>query len=103
MSEFISVTIMTASHGEAEKIGRVLVEEKLAACATIVANARSIYRWKDKIEESDEYLVIAKTLTVKFDALQRRVSDIHSYECPCIIATPIAMGNEVYLKWLKVN
>ena len=103
MSAFLSIFITAASQEEAATIARVLVEERLAACATIFSHAQSVYWWQGKIEEARECAIIAKTKTEKFDALQKRVKEIHSYKCPCIVATPIVAGNEAYLKWVEEN
>lgn len=100
MSEFISIFITTSSRKEAEKIALALVEENLAACANIFSGVRSIYKWQGKVEQADECAIVAKTMSDKFDALQKRVKALHSYECPCIVATPIVTGNEAFLTWL---
>ena len=103
MNEFLSVYITTASRDEAEKIARAVVEENLAACANVFPEIKSIYRWQGKIEQSNECALIVKTSSGKFDALQKRVTELHSYECPCIVAWPIVAGNPAYLKWLGSN
>ena len=103
MPDFLSVYITTASRGEAEKIALAIVEENIAACANIFPGIRSIYRWQGKVEQADECAVIAKTTSVRFDALQKRVKELHSYECPCIVAWPIVAGNEEFLEWITKN
>ncbi len=103
MSAFLSIFITTASQEEASTIAHMLVEERLAACATILPHAQSVYRWHGKVEQAEECAIIAKTTAEKFDELQKRVKDIHSYECPCIVATPIVAGNDAYLKWVDEN
>jgi periplasmic divalent cation tolerance protein len=65
--------------------------------------AHSIYRWQGKIEQAEECILIAKALASKFDALQVRVKEMHSYECPCIVAWPIVAGNDDYLKWIAAS
>jgi len=99
-SEFISVFITAASREEAEKIARAIVQENLAACANIFPGIHSINRWQGKVEEGGECAIIVKTKTENFPVLQRRVKELHSYECPCIVAWPIAAGDSDYLKWL---
>ena len=79
---------MTASsRDEADKICLALVEERLIACANIFPGVVSIFRWEGKIERPEECAIIAKTTADKFDALQKRVRELHSYKCPCIVAT----------------
>jgi periplasmic divalent cation tolerance protein len=103
MSEFLSIYMIAATREEAESIALALVEEKLVACANIFPDVVSIYRWEGKTERANECAIIAKTTADKFDALQKRVRELHSYECPCIVATPIVAGSEGYLEWLRKN
>ena len=101
MTCILSVTITTASREEAEAIARAVVTERLAACVNIIAGVRSIYHWQGKVEESDECMLIAKTTVKKFDALQKRVQELHSYECPCIVASQIVDGDAAYVGWVQ--
>ena len=103
MTGILSVTITTASRTEAENIARAVVTEKLAACANILSGVRSIYRWQGKVEEADEVMLIVKTTVEKFDVLSVRVKELHSYECPCIVAMPIVAGDAGYLAWIREN
>ena len=92
---------MTAgSREEAERIGRALVEERLAACVNILDGMQSFYWWQGKIEEGRETVLIAKTREALVDSLSERVKALHSYDCPCVIALPIEGGNADYLAWL---
>ncbi|HEU0118359.1 MAG TPA: divalent-cation tolerance protein CutA [Alphaproteobacteria bacterium] len=100
MTDFISIHITTSSVAEAEKIAHALVEEKLAACANIVPGVKSIYRWKDKVEAGDEVYLLVKTRAELFGAVEAKVKDLHSYECPCIVALPITDGHQPFLDWL---
>ena len=101
MTEFLSVYMTAGSREEAEKISLALVEEHLAACANIFPGVLSIYKWKGKIERSEECAIIAKTTSDKFEALRKRVKELHSYECSCIVATPVTAGDERFLEWVK--
>ncbi|MDE1900344.1 MAG: divalent-cation tolerance protein CutA [Alphaproteobacteria bacterium] len=100
-AEFLSVFVTAPSYGEAEKIARSVVTENLAACANILSGAQSIYRWRGKVEQAAECVIFIKCAATQFDALQARIRDLHSYECPCIVATPIVAGNADYLNWLR--
>ncbi len=97
----IVVLITAPSEEEAAKIARALVEERLAACANIVNHIRSVYRWEGKIEDDPEVLMVVKTREALFDALEKRVRELHSYSVPEVIALPIVQGSEAYLKWLE--
>ncbi|MEW6067571.1 MAG: divalent-cation tolerance protein CutA [Nitrospirota bacterium] len=97
----IVVFITASSEDEAVKIARALVEARLAGCVNIIKNIRSIYSWQGKIEDEQEFLMIAKSQKSLFDKLMRKVKELHSYTVPEIIALPIAEGSEDYLRWLK--
>ena len=97
----VMVVYVTASDAsEARRIGRTLVEERLAACANIVASMSSIYWWDGKVQEAAEAVLILKTTKVGLDALVRRVKALHSYDCPCIEAWPVAAGYQPFLDWV---
>jgi periplasmic divalent cation tolerance protein len=89
-----------ASAEEAAKAVRLLVEEQLIACGTILPGARSIYRWKDAIEDSAESVVILKTSADGFDALEKRLRAIHPYETPEIIALDPTAVSKDYADWV---
>ena len=101
MSEISIVLVTAGSEEEAATIGRTLVEERLAACANIVPQIRSIYRWKGQIYDEQEFLIIIKTRAEQFEALQERVKKLHSYEVPEIISFPVALGLPQYLEWVQ--
>ena len=84
----------------AERIGRTLVDERLAACVNILPPMRSIYRWKSKVEETHEQLLVIKIARAQYPAVQDRIRALHPYELPEIIAVPIADGHPEYLNWL---
>lgn len=85
---------------EALRIGRALVAEKLAACVNILGPTTSIYQWQGSVEESSEVAFVAKTTIDRMESLQRRVQDLHSYACPCIVAMPIEAGLPAFLDWI---
>jgi periplasmic divalent cation tolerance protein len=99
MSEFLSLYVTSPSREVAEKIGRTLVEERLAACVNIIAATHSIYWWKGTIEEATEVVLIAKSRAAHFEELEKRISELHPYGCPCM-AWPIAAGHRPYLDWV---
>jgi periplasmic divalent cation tolerance protein len=99
--EEIVVFITASDEDEAAKIAKALVEARLAGCANIIKDIRSIYSWQGKIEDEKEALMIVKTQKTLFDSLTKKVKELHSYSVPEIIALPIIQGSEDYLKWLK--
>ncbi len=102
MTEYQRVVVyITAPREEANRIARVLVEEKLAACANIVDRVSSIYWWEGRVEEDEEALIILKTELGLVSRLVRRVKEIHPYSVPEVIALPIIAGNPDYLVWIS--
>ncbi len=96
----VVVLITAPSEEEAAEIASALVEERLAACANIVREIRSVFRWEGKIKDESEALIVAKTREALFEDLEKRVREIHSYSVPEVIAIPIVKGSEAYLSWL---
>ena len=94
------VVFVTAPRKNAAEIARHLVEKQLAACVNI-ADVRSVYAWKGKIEDADEALLIIKTREQLFTRLKKEISDIHPYETPEIIGFPVTQSSEKYLKWVE--
>ena len=97
--QYCSIYITTGDEAEARKIGRTLVEEKLAACVNFHP-IQSIYRWEGKIEEEREIAVLVKTRAELADRVIERVKELHSYEVPCIVSFPIEKGYPAYLQWI---
>ncbi len=99
--EFVVVLVTTASADEGARIGRALVEERLAACANVVGPIRSIYRWQGAVEEADEHLLVAEGARgATSPALEARVRALHSYDVPEVLALPVTAGSAPYLAWL---
>lgn len=82
------------------KIARAVVEEKLAACASILGPVRSVYWWDGAVQDEPELLLMMKTQRSLFDKLREAVLKLHSYEVPEIIALPIVDGHAPYLSWI---
>ncbi len=97
----VSVYAVFAGSEEAERIGRTVVEEKLAACINILAPCRSIYRWEGGIETADEVPAILKTHGWQADELVERIAALHSYETPCIAVWPIEKLLRRYADWVE--
>lgn len=86
--------------GEAERIGRAVVEEGLAACCNVVGGVKSIYTWKGELNTENEVLSIYKTRRELFEPLRKRIKELHGYEVPEIIAIDITAGLKEYLGWI---
>ncbi|MEJ2313647.1 MAG: divalent-cation tolerance protein CutA [Nitrospirota bacterium] len=97
----IVVLVTAPSEKEGMEIARALVEERLAACVNVVGSLRSVFRWEGRIEDEGEVLLVAKSREGLFEALDRRVRDLHPYSVPEVIALPIVKGSEAYLSWLE--
>src|SRR5580658_4745495 len=98
---YVVVLVTCASRREASRIARSVVTRKLAACANILdAPVRSVYRWKGKIEQGREFLLVIKSSRSRLAALQAEVERLHSYDVPEFIAVPIVGGSSRYLTWL---
>ncbi len=95
------VYIVCRDRDEARRIGRTLVEERLAACVNIPGEIESLYWWEGSLTEDLECALIAKTMEDAFPTLEARVRSLHSYTCPCIAALPISQASPAYLAWLR--
>jgi periplasmic divalent cation tolerance protein len=89
-----------ASLGDATRLARLLVEERLAACVNVVDGVRSIYRWRGAIQEDAEALLLIKTSAQRYEALARRLLEEHPYDTPELIRLDLAGGDSRYLSWL---
>lgn len=95
------IVLTTASNAEeASRLGRTLVEERLAACATLIPGVQSIYRWQGEIESSTEAMLFLKTGPAKLAALEARLHELHSYETPEFLVLGVEAGSSRYLEWL---
>jgi periplasmic divalent cation tolerance protein len=96
------IVLTTAgSREEAERIGRALVEERLAGCATLLPGVESIYHWRGAIETDTETLLLLKTAVNQLDALHSRLTALHSYETPEFLVLSVESASQAYSEWLK--
>lgn len=89
-----------ANPEEAARLGRALVEERLAACATLIPGVQSIFHWKEVIESSVETLLLLKTATGQLSALEARLHELHSYQTPEFLVLEVNAGSQSYMEWL---
>ena len=89
---------------EARRIAAQVVRKRLAACATIILGpVQSVYRWKGKVENAREQLLLIKTVEKQLPALEAEIKRLHSYDIPEILALPALWGSADYLSWLCEN
>jgi periplasmic divalent cation tolerance protein len=101
MSRELIVFVTTSDGAEAARIAETLVNERLAACVNIVAEVQSVYRWEGKVARDAEALMIIKSTQDRYDELERRIRQLHTYTTPEVIAIQIERGSEDYLRWLR--
>ncbi len=92
-----------ANPEEAARLGRTLVEERLAACATVVPGVESIYHWQGQVETSAETLLLLKTGPDQVSALEARLHALHSYKVPEFLVVDVESGSRGYLDWLEAS
>jgi len=97
----ISIYAIFADAEEAERIGRAVVEDRLAACVNILGPVRSIYRWQGEVQSADEVAAIFKTTADLVDRLMTRIAGLHSYEVPCVVASPVDKLLGSYAQWVE--
>jgi len=95
------VLTTAGSADEARRIAEVLLERGLAACVSIAPKGVSIYRWKGKTEESEEWLLWIKTTEAAFEQVRDTILEVHSYELPECMCLAIENGSEDYLQWIQ--
>lgn len=101
MSNELVIFVTSSNRDDAARIAESLVSERLAACVNIVGQVESIYRWEGKVTSDSETLMIIKTTDDRYNDLEKRVKELHSYTVPEVIALRIERGSESYLEWLR--
>jgi len=100
--KYVVVLVTCGSRAEAQRIAREVVSQRLAACANMLEiPVYSVYRWKGKVENAREFLLLIKTSARRLPALEAEVRRLHSYDVPEFIALPIVAGSPAYLRWLR--
>ncbi|MFQ5896708.1 MAG: divalent-cation tolerance protein CutA [Candidatus Methylomirabilia bacterium] len=94
------VLVTTPSVEEGQRIARAVVAEHLAACVNVVPGLRSVFFWEGQLQEESEALLVIKTSRERYEALQRRVFELHTYSVPEVLALPVEAGSPSYLAWV---
>ena len=96
------VVLVTApSEAMARELGQRLVDDRLAACVSVVPGVTSIFMWEGKREEASEALLVIKTGAERYPALQQRVLELHPYSVPEVLALAVEAGAPAYLRWVQ--
>ena len=103
MSAIVTVYALFPSEEEARRIARILIEERLAACANILGPCHSVYHWQGAIEEAEEVPVLFKTRGLRAEALIGRLAELHSYDVPAAVAWPISEAWPAYASWVAAE
>ncbi|HEX2312366.1 MAG TPA: divalent-cation tolerance protein CutA [Thermomonospora sp.] len=98
---YVQVTTTTDARQEAATLAKSAVRERLAACAQLVGPIASTYWWEGEIESAEEWMVVFKTTAGSFEELAALITELHSYDTPEIIATPVVAGSADYLRWVS--
>ena len=86
---------------DAGTFGRLLVEDRLAACVNVYGVMSSVYRWQGSISEERERPIVIKTVAEHVPALEARLRAQHPYEVPEFLVLPVVAGGEAYLAWIR--
>ena len=89
-----------SSKTEALEITKVLLEKRLIACANIMAESTSVYRWKGKVETTNEIPALLKSKSENRLAIEQCIKELHSFDCPCILELKVENGNKEFLEWI---
>ncbi len=99
-AEVLLVLTHVPDRETADELARALIDEKLAACVSILAACTSVYRWQGAVENAEEVPLLIKTTAARYAALETAIRQRHPYELPEIIAVPLAHGLPGYLQWV---
>ena len=101
VGQVLVILVTAVNQEEARRIGKGMVDAKLAACANIIPGIQSIYRWKGKVVKAQEVLIILKSTRPRYRALEKAIKAMHTYETPEIIALPVKEGLDRYIGWVR--
>ncbi len=97
----IRVVLCTCPADHAERIARVILEERLVACVNVVSGVKSLYWWKDQIQSDDETMLVIKTPAANFAQLEARLTEIHPYTVPEVLSLEVVDGSRSYISWVR--
>jgi periplasmic divalent cation tolerance protein len=97
------IAISTSTIDKAPIIARMLVENRLAACVNILPGVQSVYRWREKVEEANEAMLVIKTTEEKVPLIEQAFKSLHSYELPEFLVLTVEGVSDAYLKWIQAS
>jgi periplasmic divalent cation tolerance protein len=100
-NDCVVVWTTIGSTADGRGMASILVTERLAACVNVLPEMESFYRWKGQVEDDRERQLVIKTTAARVAALKARVHELHDYEVPEFLVTPIVGGSEAYLNWIR--
>jgi periplasmic divalent cation tolerance protein len=100
MTELSLFYLTCPSETDAQDIAHRLLEKKLIACANILPQMTSIYRWEGKVEQESEVIVLLKSRSELAPQIESEILEAHPYECPCLLELPVTSGYEGFLNWV---
>ena len=103
MREYLQIFTTVDDREVAERMASHLVEKRLAACVQILGPISSVYRWEDKMEKAEEWLLLIKSDKMHYPLLEKELKALHPYRVPEIVVTPITGGNDDYFRWIDKN
>jgi periplasmic divalent cation tolerance protein len=100
LPEVLAVLTSVSTEQQALDIAHALVQRRLAACVNVLPVARSIFRWKGRVQQDSEFLLLIKTLAANFDAVRAAIKELNAYELPEIAAFSAARVDEAFAAWV---
>lgn len=100
LMNYIIVLSTINNFEKGKEISAKLIEQNLIACSNLIPKVTSVYRWEEKIVEDEEYLIIMKSRSDKFEQIKSEIAKIHPYSIPEIISVNIEQGSKSYLDWI---
>jgi periplasmic divalent cation tolerance protein len=99
-SDLLAVLTSVSTEKQALDIAHALVQRRLAACVNVLPVARSIFRWKGRVQQDSEFLLLIKTLAVNFEAVRAAIKELNAYELPEIVGFPASQTDAAFAAWV---
>lgn len=100
-SRVVVVVTTVGTEQQALDIAHSLVANRLAACVNILPAIRSVFRWKGKVNDDGEFMLIVKTIESRFSAVKKAMSELNAYELPEVLGFPATFADAAFSRWVK--